>query len=71
MAKYDSDRIFLERIKESMLKTLDELEARMDELNDQVSFLENAINAIHVYERVNPVSEPVTPPAPEVPDEKA
>lgn len=68
MAKYDSDRIFLERIKESMLKTRDELEARMDELDDQISFLENAVNALHVYERVNPVSQPVTP---EVPDAEA
>ena len=64
MAKYDSDRIFLERIKESMLKTRDELEARMDELDDQISFLENAVNALHVYERVNPVSQFVTPEVP-------
>ena len=64
MAKYDSDRIFLERIKESMLKTRDELEARMDELDDQISFLENAVNALHVYERVNPVSQSVTPEVP-------
>lgn len=56
MACYDSDRIFLERIKESMLKTLDELEARSDELRDQIDFLEHAISALHIYERVNPVS---------------
>lgn len=56
MARYDSDRIFLERIKESMLKTLDELEARADELREQVDFLEHAISALHIYERVNPVS---------------
>lgn len=65
MSKYDSDRIFLERIKESMLKTLDELEARVDELNEQVSYLDNAINALHVYERV------VTAPTTEVPDATA
>lgn len=56
MARYDSDRIFLERIKESMLKTLDELEARSDELRDQVDFLDHAISALHIYERVNSVS---------------
>lgn len=63
-ARYDSDRLFLERIRDTMLKNIDELQARQDELQDQVDYLEHAISALHVYERVNPISS-------EVPYEKA
>ena len=56
MAAYEQDKIFLQRIRESMVKTLEELEARVDELNDQISYLDNAINALSVYAHVNPVS---------------
>lgn len=60
--KYDQDRIFLQRIQESMVKTRDELETRIEELNDQIDYLGNAINALSVYEHVNPI------PVEEVPD---
>lgn len=59
MAKYDQDRIFLERIRETMEKSLDELETRADELNDQIAYLNNAINALSVYEYVNPTTQEV------------
>ena len=59
MAKYDQDRIFLERIRESMEKTLAELETRADELNDQIAYLNHAISALSVYEYVSP-SDAVT-----------
>lgn len=54
MPKYDQDRIFLERIRESMEKTLAEIETRADELTEQISYLNNAINALSVYEYVSP-----------------
>ncbi len=62
MAKYDQDRIFLQRIKESMEKNREELETRLEELDDQIAYLANAINALSVYEHVNPVTT-----TPEVP----
>lgn len=55
MAKYDQDKIFLQRIQESMIKTRDELDTRIEELNDQIDYLSNAINALSIYEHVNPV----------------
>lgn len=66
MAKYDQDRIFLERIRESMEKTLVELETRVDELTDQIAYLNNAINALSVYEYVNPSASVVNPSTGEV-----
>lgn len=60
MAKYDEDRIFLQRIQEAMIKTRDELETRLDELNDQIVYLNNAVNALSVYEHVNPIVSEAT-----------
>lgn len=68
MAKYDQDRIFLERIRESMTKTLAELETRVDELNDQIAYINNAINALSVYEYVNPSASLISPATGEVID---
>lgn len=68
MAKYDQDRIFLERIRETMEKSLDELETRADELNDQIAYLNNAINALSVYEYVNPSASVVNSSTGEVAD---
>lgn len=71
MAKYDQDRIFLERIRESMEKTLAELETRADELNDQIAYINNAINALSVYEYVNPSASTFNPSTGEVIDAQA
>ena len=59
MASYAQDKIFLQRILETMQKTRDELEVRMDELDDQISYVTHAIDALSVYEHVNPVSKEV------------
>lgn len=54
---YADDRAYLNGIKQIMTKTEAELVARLDELRDQMKFIDNAIKALSVYEHVNPVSE--------------
>lgn len=54
--RYEQDRLFLQRIQEAMIKSRDELETRIEELDAQISYLDHSMNALEVYERVNPVS---------------
>lgn len=57
--RYDQDKIFLQRIQESMIKTRDELETRLEELEDQIMYIEHSMLALEVYEHVAP-AQPVT-----------
>ena len=57
MAKYDQDKIFLQRILDSVTKMRDELETRLEELDEQRDYLTHAIDALSVYEHVNSLSE--------------
>jgi len=52
MAKYDAHRAFLERILETMNKNAEELQARLDDLEDQTRYIEDAISALNVYEHI-------------------
>lgn len=66
--RYAEDRIFLQRIQESMIKTRDELETRLEELDDQILYLEHSMLALEVYEHVSPPTpnSPVSPSTKEV-----
>lgn len=57
MAKYDAHRAFLERILETMNKNAEELQARLDDLEDQIQYIEDAINALNVYEHIPSTGE--------------
>lgn len=50
---YADDRAYLNGIKEIMKKTESELVARLDELHDQMSYVDHAIAALSVYEHIN------------------
>lgn len=52
MAKYDEHRAFLSRILDTMTKNRDELEARLEDLNDQIEYMQDAIQALNVYEHI-------------------
>lgn len=56
---YADDRAYLAGIKEIMKKTEAELVARLDELRDQMRFVDNAVNALSVYEHINTSSSEV------------
>lgn len=56
---YADDRAYLAGIKEIMKKTEAELVARLDELRDQMRFVDNALNALSVYEHINTSSSEV------------
>lgn len=52
MAKYDEHRAFLSRILDTMIKNRDELDARLEDLNDQIEYMQDAIQALNVYEHI-------------------
>lgn len=52
MAKYDEHRAFLAKILDTMTKNRDELEARTEDLNDQITFIQDAIQALNVFEHI-------------------
>lgn len=52
--KYDSERAYLERALEVVRKQHDEYQIRVDDLEDQIGYLETAIKALNVYEHVTP-----------------
>lgn len=54
---YADHRAYLNGIKQIMVKTESELVARLDELRDQMKYIDDAIKALSVYEHVNPSSE--------------
>lgn len=49
---YADDRAYMAGIKEIMKKTEAELVARLDELRDQMKYVDNAIKALSVYEHI-------------------
>lgn len=51
---YADDRAYLNGILEIMTKTEAELVARLDELRDQKKYVSRAIQALNVYEHINP-----------------
>lgn len=55
--KYDEHRTFLSGIVDAMARNLAELEARIDELKSQKKFVEDAIQALNVYEHVSNTSK--------------
>lgn len=57
---YADDRAYLAGIKEIMKKTEAELVARLDELRDQMKFVDNAIKALSVYEHITPSNSEVS-----------
>lgn len=52
MVNYEDARAYLNGIIEIMNKTEAELIARLDELKDQKSYVESAINALKVLEHI-------------------
>lgn len=56
---YADDRAYLNGILEIMKKTEAELVARLDELKDQKRYVEHAMQALSVYEHINPTSDEV------------
>lgn len=54
---FADDRAYFNGILEIMKKTESELVARLDELHDQMKFINNAVKALSVYEHVNISSE--------------
>lgn len=52
MVNYEDARAYLSGILEIMSKTESELVARLDELKDQRSYVESAINALKVLEHI-------------------
>lgn len=54
---YADHRAYLNGIKQIMIKTETELVARLDELRDQMKYIDDAIKALSVYEHVNPSPE--------------
>lgn len=53
MSKYEENRTYLQGIVDAMARTETELTARLDELRDQKKMLEEAIQALNVYEHIN------------------
>lgn len=53
MTKYEENRTYLQGIVDAMARTETELTARLDELRDQKKMLEEAIQALNVYEHIN------------------
>ena len=51
--KYDEHRTFLSGIADAMGRSISELEARIDELKNQKKFVDDAIQALNVYEHVS------------------
>lgn len=59
---YADDRAYLNGIKDIMKKTEAELVARLDELRDQMSYVDHALAALSVYEHITPsVETPAEP----------
>lgn len=50
---YADDRAYLKGIKELMSKTESELVARLDELHDQMRYIDNALSALSLFEHVS------------------
>lgn len=57
---YADDRAYMNGIKEIMKKTEAELVARLDELRDQMKYVDNAIKALSVYEHITPTTSEVS-----------
>ena len=57
MNKYDDHRTFLSGISDNMSRSIAELEARVDELKSQKKFLDDAVQALNVYEHVSASKE--------------
>lgn len=57
MAKYDENRTYLSQIVDAMSKTETELTARLDEIKDQKRMLQEAIQALNVFEHLNETKE--------------
>lgn len=55
--KYDEHRTFLSGISDAMNRNISELEARIDELKNQKKFVDDAIQALNVYEHVSSSKE--------------
>lgn len=53
MAKYDENRTYLNQIVDAMSKTETELTARLDEIKDQKRMLQEAIQALNIFEHLN------------------
>lgn len=54
---YADHRAYLNGIRQIMTKTETELVARLDELHDQMKYIDDAVKALSVYEHVNPKPE--------------
>lgn len=50
--KYDEHRKFLEGILENMNRSLEELQTRAAILEDQIHYIEDAIQALNVFEHI-------------------
>lgn len=59
MTKYDDDRKFLNNILEGLKANRDELENRMNIMEDQISYVEHALQALKVFEHINNPSQEV------------
>lgn len=53
MTKYEEHRTFLQGIIDAMSRTESELSARLDEIRSQKTMVEDAVQALNVYEHIN------------------
>lgn len=53
MTKYEEHRTFLQGIIDAMSRTESELTARLDEIRSQKTMVEDAVQALNVYEHIN------------------
>lgn len=57
MTKYEEHRTFLQGIIDAMARTESDLVARLDEIRNQKSMVEDAVQALNVYEHINTTKE--------------
>lgn len=53
MTKYEEHRTFLQGIIDAMARTEADLVARLDEIRNQKTMVEDAVQALNVYEHIN------------------